>query len=200
MNGIQESQKLEFAQNVNLRIGTKKELTQARLKELLEYEPDTGYFIWKDNVGYSHIRVGIAGSLEQNGYLAIGVDGQRYQAHNLVWLYQYGVFPEKEIDHINRIRDDNRFKNLRELSCLLNNHNLGLSTRNTSGVTGVGWHKAEQKWQASITNKKRVWNLGLFKEKLDAVKARWEGEKRFGWNLVNPESSAYWYLSDRGLL
>jgi len=90
-------------------------LTQERLKEVLDYDPETGEFYrkevkqwWKfgDKVKYNI----------NDGYKKINVDSKLYLAHRLAWLYIHGYFPEYGIDHINRIRGDNRILNLREVA------------------------------------------------------------------------------------
>ena len=89
------------------------ELTQKRLKELLDYDPKTGIFTWK--YANNNRKAGSkAGYKAKDGYIAISIDSKRYLAHRLVWLFVYGHFPKYDIDHINRIRDDNRIENLQK--------------------------------------------------------------------------------------
>lgn len=115
----------------------KKVLTQERVKELLRYNAETGEFIWI--VKRQGIKVGgIAGCLDtHNGYIRTQIDGTMYLTHRVVWLYSYGEFPEKDIDHIDGNRSNNRTENLREVSRSVNAQNRALSSRNTSGVMGV---------------------------------------------------------------
>lgn len=75
------------------------------------------------------------------GYVQIKISGKLYHAHRLAWLYVYGYMPEKEIDHINRIRDDNRIANLREATSQLNSLNTGIYKNNTSGSKGIYYNK-----------------------------------------------------------
>ena len=125
-------------------------LTQARLKELLHYDPENGVF--------THIKArrglrsgSLAGGIDKaEGYLQIMVDGKRYQAHRLAWLYVHGDFPPNDIDHISRVRDDNRICNLRLATRSENMQNLSLRSTNTSGHTGVVWCKNTEKWRALI--------------------------------------------------
>lgn len=92
----------------------KNKLTQKRLKKLLYYNPDTGIFTWKINSRRS-LKDAPAGNLHPSGYIRIGIDSKEYRAHRLAFLYMEGYIPENDVDHINRVRDDNRWKNLREL-------------------------------------------------------------------------------------
>lgn len=64
----------------------------------------------------------------------------------------HGEWPKGYIDHINRIKTDNRPCNLRDVSAQINRHNRGQDRRNTSGVTGVNWNKKLRKWHAQIAS------------------------------------------------
>ena len=117
-------------------------ITQARLKELLSYDPETGIFIWV--VG----RQGIDGVNEQagtlhEGYRRIRVDGMCYRSHRLAWLYTYGSFPLNQLDHIDHNRSNNAISNLRLADVEQNNRNASKHKKNSSGVTGVYWHKGK---------------------------------------------------------
>jgi hypothetical protein len=91
-------------------------ITHERLLELLEYDPDTGIFKWKVN-RKRLAKVGTtAGSINGSGYIHISVDGKLYLAHRLAWFYCFQEWPEKNIDHINGIRTDNRLDNLQDVS------------------------------------------------------------------------------------
>ncbi len=137
-------------------------ITQARLKELLHYNPDTGVFTWLLRAG-QRIRVGgIAGNLDAGGYRRIMIEGRRYLEHRLVWLYMTGAWPVDQMDHISGVRDDNRLVNLREATNRENCQNRALDVRNTSGFTGVSWNKRDRKWQCLICVEGRNKSLGYF--------------------------------------
>lgn len=119
-------------------------LTQERLKEVLEYVPETGVFIWikKTHHKVSKIKVGqVAGTVTVQGYVHITIDGYIYRAHRLVWLYVYGCFPDTEdkcfVDHIDQNRSNNRVANLRVVSGSENMRNQKMHSTNTSGFFGV---------------------------------------------------------------
>lgn len=149
----------------------KQNLTQEKLIGLVSYDKETGDFHWK-NVDMNQVKPYTkAGYVNNNGYVVIAIDGKKYMAHWLAWLYTIGSFPENSLDHINRIRHDNRICNLRPATTKQNNENLGLRSHNTSGHRGVTWHKNAKKWMASVTHNKKQIYLGLFDDVNDAANA-----------------------------
>ncbi len=144
-----------------------KELIQARLKELLRYEPRTGLFTWlvrrsqKALVGQQAGRVNMT-----TGYVEIQIDGRRYKAHRLAWLYVYGYFPDHQIDHIKENKTDNRIKMLRVATRSQNKMNVGITNANNSGIKGVYRHGNRWIAQAQIDGKK--YRLGSYKDKHEA--------------------------------
>lgn len=174
----------------------KNKLTQTKLKENLHYNPYTGIFVWIK--GRANIKAGaVAGSVSKKyGYNYITLNNNMYYAHRLAWLYMEGYFPETDIDHVNRDRNDNRFCNLRVVSRQCNTRNSNAPKNNSSGVIGVSYNNCHNKWVAQIgVNYKRI-HLGVFDEKIDAVKARWEAEKKYEYPNCNTTSSAFKYLSE----
>jgi len=91
------------------------DLTYERLIHLLWYDPDTGRFIWQNSVrrGWNGK---VAGSLCTGGYIQIIIDGHPYRANRLAWLYMTGEWPQWEVDHKNRIKTDNSWDNLRDIT------------------------------------------------------------------------------------
>lgn len=145
-------------------------LTQAELKSQLNYDPLTGIFTRLVS-NHHRVKIGdIAGSLSKiNGYHAIRVFSQMYKAHRLAWLYVYGKFPENDIDHINRIRHDNRICNLREATRSQNCMNKCVRSDSSSGIKGVHFEKSSNKYKVSVTtiNSKQK-NIGRFLNLEDA--------------------------------
>ena len=152
-------------------------LTQARLKEFLHYSPDTGVFTHIKPRG--GIRVGDMAGRKCHGYLQISIDGKRYLAHRLAWLYIHGEFPPNCIDHVNRDRADNRIVNLRLATRGENQQNQSMHSNNTSGYQGVCWHKKTGKWMARIKLNGKESYLGLFADIADAVAARCTAKANF---------------------
>jgi len=88
-------------------------LKAERLRERLHYDAGTGVFTRR--VGSGHARAGdMAGTVHSTGYVRISIDGGKYTAHHLAWLYVHGLWPSDQIEHINRKRSDNRLVNLKE--------------------------------------------------------------------------------------
>jgi hypothetical protein len=137
-------------------------ITQARLKELFDYDPKTGNFIWRVSRG-SRARIGaVTGKASTNGRLQLFVDGQLHQLHRAAWVYMTGSQPEGQIDHINGIRDDNRFSNLRDVTPSENCQNKRTARADSSsGLIGVS-PRVDGTWRARIViNGKRI-SLGSF--------------------------------------
>jgi len=171
-----------------------KTLSQKTLKELLHYDPDTGALTWK----YRHReyfeslksfrsfnirwRGREAGTTNRNGYVDIDIFGKKYRSSRLIWFYMHGRWPKDQIDHINHIRDDNRFINLREATNQINSHNQKLAKNNTSGHCGVGWYKPNNKWQAGIMISHEQIYLGRFDSIEAAICARKTAEVKYGFH------------------
>ena len=155
-------------------------LTQEKLKELLHYCPDTGVFTWLMKP-CSNVRAGsVAGTVNKiNGYATIKVNRKIYLAHRLAWLYIHGTFPPNDIDHINRVKSDNRLCNLRMATHAENMQNTSMYRNNTSGHVGVSWHKATQKWIACITLSKKQIHIGIFHSLEEAIAARKAAEPQY---------------------
>jgi len=178
---------------------TTKDLSQARLKELLHYCPETGVFTWiKSNCNRAK-KGNIAGFVDHFGYSNIGIDKKVYRSNRLAFLYMKGYLPEYYVDHINRKKSDNRWKNLRHVSAACNTINCKKNKRNTSGVVGVGWHKHDEAWESKIGINNKTIHLGTHKDFTNAVKARWEAEKKYGFPNCNSTSSAFLYLEEQHL-
>jgi hypothetical protein len=159
---------------------TDKSLTHAYLKKCFDYCPETGIVRWK--ISNARRKKGEEAGYLSYGYRRIGIKGGDYPAHRLIWFLQTGEWPKLEIDHINHIRDDNRWENLRQVSSLLNGRNLPLKKSNISGHTGVFWHKVNKNWCAQVSVNGKAKHLGSFQEKADAIKARQEANKEYGFH------------------
>lgn len=147
-------------------------VTQKRLKELFDYDPDTGVFKRIKRVTGRKGNIGdIAGSLKTNGYINIFIDRKQYLAHRLAWLYQYGEFPAQMVDHIDGDKSNNKITNLREATRNQNNYNATLSKRNKSGCKCVYKDKVRNQWVVEIKKDNKKNHIGRFYKFEDAVKA-----------------------------
>jgi hypothetical protein len=107
------------------------------------------------------------------------INKKRQMAHRMAWLYVHGVIPTLGIDHINRVRHDNRITNLRPTTHSSNLRNRSIAANNKSGVTGVCRDRKSGKWKAQIFLDKRCICLGFFDELRAAAKARRAGELKY---------------------
>lgn len=125
------------------------------LKRRLHYDPENGVFIWVEP-RCVRIKPGDrAGSRTDQGYRRIEIFNRQIKEHRLAWFYMTGEWAEI-IDHINGVRDDNRWVNLRAATDSGNRHNVQITSRSTSGVKGLHWHKRDRCWQAHIRLNKKV--------------------------------------------
>jgi len=137
-------------------------LTQARLKELLTYDPESGVLHWRVFRNCNARAGQIAGYVNPDGYRRVNIDRHLYVAHRLAWLYVHGTFPPEDTDHVNRDRGDNRIVNLRLASRSQNLFNRTKQRDNTSGFKGVTWAADRGRWQAQCKRGGKNHFLGYF--------------------------------------
>lgn len=137
-------------------------ITQSELKQVLHYEPETGVFTWLTNHAHGSKKFGVvAGYKLASGHIRIKVVGKSYPAHRLAWLYMTGEHPPTEhVDHINLVRNDNRWSNLRLATSSENCANKRKLSINRSGWKGVNVSRG--KWRASIKHNGKYKHLGLY--------------------------------------
>lgn len=134
-------------------------LTQDELKLQLHYDPETGIFVRLETNPRCHNIRNVVGHIHRDGYVFIGINGRKYPAHRLAWLYMNGEFPPNATDHINGVRNDNRLCNLREATWKQNNQNA--RKKSNSGLK-LGVRMCRNKYQASITVNRKSIHLGTF--------------------------------------
>jgi hypothetical protein len=145
-------------------------LTQAQLKELLWYDPDTGVFRWRSSKRYGLIPPwSIAGTAHRDGYWHLRIGKRMYLAHRLAWLYMTGAFPARLIDHKNGCRADNAWVNLREADDCQNTWNAKVRADNLSGVKGVSYCRTNKVWVARCGIEGKTHRVGSFKTKQEAA-------------------------------
>ena len=161
---------------------TQRIISQKELKRILHYCPETGVFTWL--VSRGRISVGtIAGATNNLGYCQIGINKTLHLAHRLAWLYMTGEFPSDQIDHLNHVRDDNAWPNLRGATQLINSRNTTKRSDNKSGIVGVCFVSRENKWLSFIHHDGKCIHLGYFNCITAAAIARKAAEIKYGYHV-----------------
>lgn len=157
-------------------------LTQARLRELFDYVPETGALVWKISTS-RRVKIGDeAGVIAVNGRRYVGVDGERHLAHRLVWFWHKGEWPTGNVAPENGDYLDTRIGNLREETFAETARRGGTSrsTQSGTGIRGVYYDADRKKYVADIYRDYKAKFLGRFdtlEEAAAAVeKARTEDE------------------------
>lgn len=152
-------------------------ITAENIRSILDYNAETGVFVWRVrpdmrkewNTRYAGKVVGHTCLTE---YVGLFMDKKNYLMHRLAWLYFYGEWPEKQIDHINGNRMDNRITNLRAATSAENNRNVGLQKRRAGKLKGTSYrHGLKKKWIASIVVDGVKYHLGYHWSEFDAAHA-----------------------------
>jgi len=136
------------------------QLTTDKIRELLDYNEETGVFTWKASLGGTR-----ADKIykKATGYPLVYVRlfGKKYTASRLAFLWMGKELP-KQVDHLDRDSTNNKWSNLAASNSLENSRNQSMHSNNTSGVTGVTWNKAANKWKAQVRVKSITKFLGYF--------------------------------------
>lgn len=146
--------------------------TQKELKEILDYNSNTGIFIWKTKPSRQIKKGQIAGSDHHSGYIFITISKKKHAAHRLAFLYMTGSIPEV-VDHIDRNKTNNKWNNLREATQSNNCCNRIKSKNKSSMYKGVFFKNDGRKnpWIARIMINKKYVTIGSFNNEIDAAKA-----------------------------
>lgn len=156
------------------------DLTQERLKELFYYDPETGFFFNKTKRAHRLKINSVAGCRNFYGHLVVTIDSKRYYLHRLVYLYVYGYFPKKHIDHIDGNKMNNRINNLREVTVTENLQNKrAAQSNNFSGYLGVSFDLRFNKYFSRIQIKGRQKWLGYFKTAEEAHNAYLVAKRKY---------------------
>jgi len=131
------------------------------ISTLLRYDPETGDLYWRVTKSAKAVAGQKAGSVNQHGHVNLQIDKKMYAAHQIVFLLHHGYIP-KEIDHINRVKTDNRIENLRPCTSTQNKGNVGLLRTNKTGIRGVSINGKTGKYHAQIKINGKQTYLGRF--------------------------------------
>ena len=155
-----------------------------RLKRLISYDPTTGKLFWKTRSVdlFQSERIMRSWNAKYAGKEALtakGSHGHCYgsifnedvSAHRVAWALHYGVWPDDEIDHIDRNPSNNRADNLRISTRRQNCWNQGKLRNRTSRFIGVSWDSSREKWKAEINNSGKKTYIGRFDLEEDAARA-----------------------------
>jgi hypothetical protein len=178
---------------------------QDTLRQLLDYDPETGLLYWRTRSVdmFADAASGSSGfvttekrastwnarfagrpaftSRFSGGYHHGAILGQTYMAHRVIWKWAHGFDPDC-VDHINGDKGDNRLANLRSIPRAMNARNMPQQSNNTSGQTGVHFCNFTGRWRAEIVVSGRNIRLGRFANFSDAVTARRAAERKFGFH------------------
>ena len=171
-------------------------LTQTKVRELFDYNHQTGELTWKVRLA-THINIGdVAGSPDRQGYLHVGIKGKRYKNHRLIFLYHNGYLPENEVDHIDRDIANNRIENLRELSKSCNLRNSKLYASNKSGIKGVLKKRNSNIYVASIYFEGKNRHLYYGTDFVEAAAHRLAAEQAIGYDSCDAKSPSYIFIKE----
>jgi len=170
-------------------------LTAADIIQLLAYQKETGQFRWLPRDTAPGKPPSIAASwnkryagnvvfqkIDSHGYANICLHNKRYSSHRIAWAIVNGCWPDGALDHINGIKTDNRYANLRCVSHSENMRNMPIKSVNTSGATGVSIDKRTGKWRANIRANGQILHLGSFVRFEDALTARTLANMKYGYH------------------
>lgn len=156
----------------------KRELSLEVLTANVSYDPETGVFTRvKSHPKRKYLAGSTTGVLRPDGYLQIMIEGKIYLAHRLAWLYMNGSMPDRNIDHINGVKTDNRISNLRDVAQCVNLQNLHRARKNrkSSNFLGVSYSNKgsclARPYRARIVVDGRELSLGTFSTEQEAHEA-----------------------------
>ena len=147
-------------------------ITAEIAREMFEYDPDAGTLVRRHRMG-NRCAGSLVDSVDKDGYVVISIGHRsirrRYFAHRIIWLIVYGQWPVNDIDHKNRVRNDNRISNLREATRLQNMANRLAMRRSKTGIKGVSLHSASGLYRACMGINRKHYNFGYFKTPEEAA-------------------------------
>lgn len=144
-------------------------ITQDYLKEHFYYNPDTGDMVaikMRQGLSPHHLGSPIRNK-DDNGYYRVSILGRDYRVHRLAFLYMTGSFPDN-VDHINRVRSDNRWCNLRP--CTRSQNQWNMTGYGKSGIKGVR-QAGKRGWQARICKEGKEIHIGYYQDPKEAAEA-----------------------------
>ncbi|HBR26843.1 MAG TPA: hypothetical protein DD732_07410 [Rhizobiales bacterium] len=146
-------------------------IDHAALLAMLDYDPDTGVFVWRQRTDTSPqcngIHAGkVAGCERTNAsgrkYWRIHICGRTFLAHRLAFFWMVGCWPPHEVDHRDNDGLNNKWLNLRPATTSQNGANRGLQSNNTTGMKGVRPGSKLGRYRATININRKQYHLGTY--------------------------------------
>lgn len=138
-------------------------ITQAQVAECFEYRGGALYWRSVTHPNKQYLADKPAGSMHKTGYRHVTWMGKVHKVHRLIFLLHHGHLPP-EVDHINGDRADNRVENLRAADRSENQCNRSALSSNTSGYSGVSWHKKSKAWLVRVMKNNKTVVQEYFKD------------------------------------
>jgi|TARA_R100000501_G_C2587213_1_gene88399 hypothetical protein len=152
-------------------------ITADRLRAVLRYEKESGQFYWIAPPWNHTNLIGQRAGCNATGYILIRIDGRKYKAHRLAWLYVKGVWPKSRLDHRDGQTTNNRIDNLREATPAQNCAN---SRRRSGKVIAKGVRRLPSgKFQARIRHENKLQTIGTFQTEDQAAQAYFARARAF---------------------
>lgn len=143
-----------------------KEVILKYLNKNIEYNKKTGILFWKKKIGR-----GLAnqkcGNIGSDGYVRLGIMNKSYKLHRIIWLLENNSWPEKELDHLDGNKNNNKIENLRDVSKRVNLCNFEIHRKGKQA--GVVFDKKKKLYRSRINYNKTQIYLGRYKQKEKAV-------------------------------
>jgi hypothetical protein len=134
----------------------------------MRYDPESGVFTRLATTSPNAKAGQQAGTFRKDGRQQISIDGRHYLSSRLAWFYVYGQWPTPDVDHINRIRCDDRLTNLREATRAQNVANRGKQLGGYSKYMGVS--RKRSRWEARIACEGKQIRLGIYATEEEAAR------------------------------
>jgi hypothetical protein len=146
----------------------KKDLTAEYVRQLFDYDPESGFLIHKERHG---VKAAARAGYVNSGYRSVKIHQVSYLEHRIIWLWVAGEWPENDVDHKDLNKTNNKWLNLRPATRMQNVANGPARTRKYGTLKGAFFHKRWGYWRSAIRVDGKLLSLGNFKTELEAAKA-----------------------------
>ena len=165
------------------------------ITECFNYNSCSGVLLWKTRPR-SHFRTErgwktfnsqkagmVAGTVNSQGYLQVAINKTIYRVHRIIFTLMGQPLCEDDfVDHINHIRTDNRFENLRVVTKQENSKNLSKRSNSKCALVGVYFNQKENLYYPSIQVERKSIKLGATKDFFEACCKRKSAEIKYGFH------------------